>query len=131
MPTKKSRSAKPVVKARRGGSRAKASRSPLPSRIFANVSPHSIGGVSMFEGQNQIRAETVSSFFSSGEIVHAAVARLEEAGFEILQISPLTINIAGTVSQYRQAFGTDIVVQDRRGHQGGREKGCGAVSRLA
>jgi len=67
----------------------------------------------MFEGQNQIRAETVSSFFSDGEIVHAAVARLEEAGFEILQISPLTINIAGTVSQYRQAFGTNIVVQDR------------------
>jgi hypothetical protein len=125
MPTKKSRIAKPVAKARRGGSRAKASRSPLPSRIFANVSPHSIGGVSIFEGQNQIRAGTVSSFFSDGEVVHAAVARLEEAGFEILQISPLTINIAGTVSQYRQAFGTDIVVQDRPVIKEGARKAVG------
>src|SRR5204862_7313396 len=35
------------------------------------------------------------------------------AGFEIVQISPLTINIAGTAAQYRKAFGTNIVVEDR------------------
>lgn len=87
--------------------------SKLPSRIFAQVSPRSIGGVSMFEAQNQIQAETVANFFSEAEAVNEAVARLQEAGFEILQISPLTINIAGSPSEYRKAFETEIVVEDR------------------
>ena len=67
----------------------------------------------MFEGQDQIRSHAVTNFFSQGDVVEAAVARLHEAGFEILQISPMTINIAGTPAQFRRAFGTDIVVEDR------------------
>lgn len=87
--------------------------SALPSVIFAQVSPKSIGGVSMFEGQHQIQSETVTNFFSETEAVNEAVARLQEAGFEILQISPLTINIAGSPATYRKAFDTEIVVEDR------------------
>ncbi len=87
--------------------------SALPSRIFAQVSPRSIGGVSMFEAQSQIQSETVSNFFSEAEAVNEAVARLQEAGFEILQISPLTINIAGKPETYKKAFNTNIVVEDR------------------
>jgi len=79
----------------------------------------------MFEGQHQIHAGTVTNFFSDGEIVNAAVARLQEAGFQILQISPLTINIAGTAAQYRRAFGTDIVVQDRPVIKEGAKKDVG------
>jgi subtilisin family serine protease len=112
MSTKKSKSKKAVPKTK-ASARGKTSQSALPTKIYANVSPHSVGGVSMFEGQHQIHAGTVTNFFSDGEIVNAAVARLQEAGFEILQISPLTINIAGTAAQYRRAFDTDIIVQDR------------------
>jgi len=79
----------------------------------------------MFEGQHQIHAGTVTNFFSDGEVVNAAVSRLQEAGFEILQISPLTINIAGTAAQYRRAFGTDIVVQDRPVIKEGAKKDVG------
>lgn len=85
---------------------------PLPGRIFAQVSPRSVGGVSMFEAQGQINSGTVSNFFSEGEVVTAAAAYLQEAGFDVLQISPLTINIAGTAATYRRAFGTDLVVKD-------------------
>lgn len=85
----------------------------LPSKIFAQVSPRSIGRVSMFEAQNQIQSDTVGNFFSEAEAVNEAVARLQEAGFEILQISPLTINIAGKPETYKKAFGTEIVVEDR------------------
>ncbi len=98
--------------------------SALPSKIFAQVSPKSIGGVSMFEGQNQIQSETVTNFFSEADAVNEAVARLQEAGFEILQISPLTINIAGSPATYKKAFDTDIVVEDReviKGFAGGGE----------
>ena len=67
----------------------------------------------MFEAQGQIRSETIANFYSETEVINAAVARLQEAGFDILQISPLSINISGTPAQYRRAFGTDIVVEDR------------------
>lgn len=87
--------------------------SALPSKIFAQVSPRSIGGVSMFEAQSQIQSNTVTNFFSEAEAVNEAVARLQEAGFDILQISPLTINIAGSPATYKKAFGTEIVVEDR------------------
>src|SRR5436853_3796470 len=68
-------------------------KSALPSKIYAQVSPRSLGGVSMFDAQEQIHSGTVSNFFSEAEVVQGAVARLQEAGFEILQISPMMINI--------------------------------------
>ena len=119
MATKRSKAAKRGSSSRRtrskketmkGGTR---SRDPLPDRIFAQASPRSIGGVSMLEAQGQIRSETVANFYSEGDVVNAAVGRLQQAGFEILQISPLSINIAGSASQYREAFNTDLVVIDR------------------
>lgn len=116
MTTKKSRPKKAASKTRATKARAPKvtlSKDPLPPKIFAQASPRSISGVSMFEGQSQINADTVGNFFSEGEVVEAAVARLNEAGFEILQISPMSINFAGTPAQFRRAFKTDIVVEDR------------------
>jgi subtilisin family serine protease len=124
MTTKKSKSKKAASKAKAAKVpilTSKPSKDPLPTRIFANASPRSIGGVSMFEGQSQIKSETVGNFFSEGEVVEAAVARLNEAGFEILQISPLSINFAGTPAQFRRTFKTDIVVEDRPVIKGGAQ----------
>jgi subtilisin family serine protease len=106
----KGRRARSKKEAMKGGTR---SADPMPSRIYAQVSPRSVGGVSMFEAQGQIRSDTVGNFFSEGDVVNAAVARLQEAGFDILQISPMTINIAGSAALYRSAFNTDLVVIDR------------------
>lgn len=85
----------------------------LPPKIFAQVSPSSIGGVPMFEGQEQINSATVSNYLSEGEVVEGALARLQEAGFEILQVTPMTINIAGSAETYRKAFDTNIVAEER------------------
>src|SRR5215213_4191744 len=128
MTTKKSKSKKAPSKtgaAKVGTVKSSLSKDPLPSKIFAQASPTSVSGVSMFEGQSQIQADTVGNFFSEGEVVEAAVARLNEAGFEILQISPLTINFAGTPAQFRRAFKTDIVVEDRPVIKGGAKKDVG------
>ena len=112
--TKKSKPKAPAVKTKRKTSKpSSSSKSEMPSKIFAQVSPRSVGGVSMFDAQEQISSATVANFFSEGDVVAEAVARLQEAGFEILQISPLTINIAGSLSKYERAFGTQIVVEDR------------------
>jgi Subtilase family len=89
------------------------SKESLPPVIYAQVSPRSISGVSMFDGQERINSQTVTNFFSDADVVQASVARLHEAGFTILQISPLTINISGSPATYRKAFNTDIVVVDK------------------
>jgi subtilisin family serine protease len=86
---------------------------PLPRRVYAIASPHSIGGVSMFEAQSQITAETVSNFFSEPDIIDRAVARLQEAGFDVLQVTQSTIDIAGAPKTYNEAFGTKLFTQER------------------
>jgi len=114
MPTKSKSKSKAAARPKaKSSKKASESQSAMPSKIFAQVSPRSVGGVSMFEAQEQISADTVTNFFSEADVVNEAVARLREAGFEILQISPLTINIAGTQSKFQKAFGTEIVVEDR------------------
>ena len=56
----------------------------MPKIIYANVSPRSVGGASMFDAGNRINAKTVANFFSDDQIDTRAVNRLRDAGFEIL-----------------------------------------------
>ncbi len=96
--------------------RARATRkpkSPMPRRIFAQASPHSIGGVSMFEGGHQINCETFMNFSSESNITNRAVEKLQNAGFEILQVTDSTINIAGSQKTYEEAFNTRLTTEDR------------------
>ncbi len=86
---------------------------PMPKRIFAQVSPRSVGGVSMFDALGRINAQTVDAFTSDSNIVSRATMMLQEAGFEILQVTNLTINIAGTQSTYEKAFNTRLVSEER------------------
>src|SRR5262249_8937742 len=79
-----------------------------PKKLYALASPKSLGGVSMFEAQDRIHSGTVAHFASEPEVITRAVNRLRDAGFEILQISPLMINIAGSISTYERAFNTKI-----------------------
>jgi subtilisin family serine protease len=113
MASKKKPAKKASPRSAKYGKKSKSEEPKLPPKIFAHVSPSSIGGTSMFEGQEQINSETVMNFASESEVVQGAVARLQEAGFEILQVTPLTINIAGTAATYRKAFDTNIVAEER------------------
>lgn len=129
--TKKS-AKKPVAKSVNGGKKASPPMpkpSPIPDKIFAQASPRSIGGVSMFDVASQsndsfyaletgqafsnINSQNVVNFFSDETIVREAVAKLQEAGFEILQVSPTTINIAGSKALYEKAFKTTIINEER------------------
>jgi hypothetical protein len=86
---------------------------PLPDLIYAHASPRSTGGVSMFEAQDQITSETAYNFLSTPEAIEEATARLREAGFQILQVTELTVNIAGTKTTYERAFRTSVVAEER------------------
>jgi hypothetical protein len=112
MATKSSKTSKPKSTKRTVRARKSPSAAP-PARLFAQASPRSIGGVSLFEAQNQINSNTVATFFSETDVIDRSVSQLQEAGFEILQISPATINIAGPVSLYERAFNTKIVSDER------------------
>lgn len=85
----------------------------MPERIFAQVSPRSIGGVSLFDAIGSVNADTVANFQSEPSVVEGAISRLREAGFEILQTSAITINIAGSQEMYEKAFGTKLVIEQR------------------
>ncbi|MGB5759739.1 MAG: S8 family serine peptidase, partial [Acidimicrobiales bacterium] len=85
----------------------------FPRRIYGIASPRSVGGTSMFEAATMIDESTVGNFASDPSLVHAAVARLEDAGFEVLQATTLMINISGTRRTYERAFGTDLEIQQR------------------
>jgi subtilisin family serine protease len=85
----------------------------VPNLIYAQASPRSVGGVSLFEAQGQINAHSIAGFASEDEMTKRAVNRLRDAGFEILQVSPWTINIAGSAATYERAFNTKIVAEER------------------
>lgn len=91
----------------------KKTQSVMPKIIYANASPLSVGGVSMFEGGHRINAETVANFVSEEEVITRAVNRLRDAGFQILQVSPMTINIAGSQATFERAFNTKLAAEER------------------
>jgi hypothetical protein len=88
-------------------------KSPMPKTIFAQVSPKSIGGVSMFNMFGGIDSETVSGFQSEDSVISESVTLLRQAGFEILQVTQFTINIAGSQKVFEDAFNTKLTTEDR------------------
>jgi subtilisin family serine protease len=84
----------------------------LPDRVYAHASPLSAGGQSMFAQAATVRRSTVTSFASHPTIARTAAQRLADVGFEILQVTPLTINIAGTPDQFEKTFRTKLVTRE-------------------
>jgi subtilisin family serine protease len=85
----------------------------FPERIFALASPQSIGGVSMFDPGVAADAATVAGFVSEPSLVERAVDVLSDAGFEVLQATPLMINFTGDKQLFESAFGTSLVAEER------------------
>jgi hypothetical protein len=75
--------------------------------IYAQASVHSLGGTSLFDA-NEINASNVTAFHSDKKLVQKAVRRLKKAGFQVLQVSPTTISIAGTKDLFERVFNTKI-----------------------
>lgn len=97
-----------------GASRKDSQGHSIPPRLFAQVSPRSVGGMSMFDYGGPIDEEVVSNFLSEAGTLRRAAQALEDAGFEVLQISPYTINIAAPIATYERAFKTEVVPHELR-----------------
>jgi serine protease AprX len=79
--------------------------------IYAQVSPRSQGLLSLFDAP-VIHSENVKHFHSNKEITQAVVKHLSKLGFEVLEISPITLTIRGSKDVYERAFGQTIVKPD-------------------
>jgi subtilisin family serine protease len=85
----------------------------MPSVVYAQASPRSIGGVSLFEAIAPVTKEVGPDFTSEASLIRNAVVRLRQAGFQVLQVAPTTVNIAGPASLYEQVFATRLVTEER------------------
>jgi subtilisin family serine protease len=105
---------KTAPRARRKAARKRPPRrGEFPQRIFAIASPRSVGGVSIFEPGLVSDVSTISQFLSDPDTVQRAVYRLQDAGFEVLQVNQIMINIAGSRDTYEKAFNTTLVAEER------------------
>ena len=110
----------PTRKATRlSGTKTRKDSAGFPERIFAVASPHSMGGVSMFTPGLTIDAANVGAFESDEGLVRQAIARLQEAGFEVLFATTRTINIAGSRTTFERAFSTRLVSVERQAVKSG------------
>ncbi|MDP2008111.1 MAG: S8 family serine peptidase [Rubrivivax sp.] len=107
-PAPKSATPRATAPRRAKPSRKTADGSTLPPRLFAQVSPRSIGGLSMFDYDGPIDGDIVSNFCSEEDTILRAAQALQDAGFDILQLSPYTINVAAPIATFERAFKSKI-----------------------
>lgn len=84
----------------------------LPDLVYAQASPLSAGGVSLFDVGGRISRQTAHAVTSHPLVVQTAVAQLQMAGFEILQASPIAINFAGPPALFETVFRTKLVERE-------------------
>jgi hypothetical protein len=90
--------------------------------VFAQASPHSLGGTPLFDAGAAINQDNVVNFISDDRLIQAASVRLQERGFRVLQVSRTTINIAAPPATYEQAFDTTLVTDERPVIKGGAKE---------
>ncbi|MCP4001587.1 MAG: S8 family serine peptidase [Gammaproteobacteria bacterium] len=84
----------------------------LPKIVYAQASPKSIGGRSLFDAPLTTESD-VEAYTSEDNILRNAVSELQNAGFEVLQVGDCTINIAGPPKLYEEVFKTKLVTDER------------------
>ena len=84
----------------------------IPNVVFAQASPRSIGGTSLFES-SPASARDAMAVTSERDVVREAAAQLRTAGFSVVQVSNTTINIAGPPALYEQAFECRLTAEER------------------
>ncbi|MGH9988744.1 MAG: S8 family serine peptidase, partial [Nitrososphaeraceae archaeon] len=85
----------------------------LPDKVYSEVSPISPLGESLFDSNVEITSQTVENFVSEPLVVHSAMKRLREIGFDVLFTNYITINIAGPPKLYEDVFKTKLTAVEK------------------
>jgi subtilisin family serine protease len=80
--------------------------------LVAYVSVRSIGGVSVFSGKTLIRHDTVQQFTSHPLDTRRAIGKLDELGFKIDRVSPISVRLTGPAKLFRKHFGLQFEKRD-------------------
>jgi subtilisin family serine protease len=91
----------------------------LPDWIYGQASPISLGGRSLFNTAKKVRPSNVVSFSSHPTVTRTAKNRLEDSGFEILQVTPYAINWAASPDTIERAARTKLVEKEYDRPNGG------------
>ena len=94
----------------------------MPSVVYAEASPRSIQGASLFATTGPVTRETVHQFHSEPGVTADAVARLQSEGFDVLNVGDTSITIGAPASTYERAFQTTIVAEERKTPQVARAR---------
>ena len=73
--------------------------------ITAYVSVQSLGGVSLFDGKAVVNSESVEQFKSSDEACRSACVEVEEMGFRVERVTPLSVRISGPADLFTNKMG--------------------------
>ena len=76
--------------------------------LVAYASVRSQGGVSIFDPNAAISAETVEQFFSTAEDTRTAVDKLHEMGLKVKSVDPLSVQISGPADVFREKMGVEF-----------------------
>lgn len=85
----------------------------LPPVVYAEVSLHSPGGVSLFETKDAVTATNVHAFYHEPQAVAEAVVRLRNEGFLVMNVGRASLTIAAPPEVYERTFGTQIFAAER------------------
>ena len=85
----------------------------VPSVVYAEASPTSILGTSLFATSAPVTRETVHGFRSEEGVVIEAIAQLQSEGFDVLNVGETSITIGGPPRLYERVFKTPIVAEER------------------
>ncbi|HEX9343021.1 MAG TPA: peptidase S8, partial [Actinomycetota bacterium] len=85
---------------------------PLPELVFAQASPRSVGGTSLFEA-GPVTQDMAADFISDPELLRRTAEQLAAAGFQVLNVSAQTVNIAGAPALYEAYFQTQLRTEER------------------
>ncbi len=91
---------------------------PPLDQIFAEVSPRSVGGTSLFSAlpDDAVNQDTVQAFRSEPSDLREAITRLKGLGFVVHHpdASVITLTISGPPELYKQVFGVDFTTQQQQ-----------------
>src|SRR5215211_2203243 len=85
----------------------------LPETVYAELSPKSRFGVSLFDMNEKITSKSVENFTSDRDIVHKAMKELQKLGFQVLFTNYITINVAGPPKLYEKIFKTSLITKQK------------------
>jgi subtilisin family serine protease len=113
-PTRKAASQPASARKRAGSSKPDKDGFSIPPRLFAQVSPHSLGGLSMFDYDGPMEGDMVANFASDEDLIRRTAQALADAGFDVLQLSAYTINVAAPINTFERAFKCKITPHELR-----------------